>query len=94
MQAVQTCAERPGGESKRREIFNGRSRGGARTYFLDVSESSGGDRLLSICESRASQSGFQRQRILISAAHADEFVRCFRHALRALKTGNYASADE
>lgn len=91
---MQTSTSPSGSASTRRELFNGRVKSGARTFFMDVIESGGGHRCLSICESRATGDGvFQRQRIMLSADQADEFVRCFREALRALKTGNFTASE-
>lgn len=80
-------------QTGRKEIFATRVSTGSRTYFLDVSETHKGERMLSICESRRDRDGFLRSRLYLFGDSADDFVSAFRDALRVLKTGQAPVAE-
>jgi hypothetical protein len=56
-----------------------------RSYFFNVKENRKGDLYLNIVESKNSESGFERQSVILFAEDLQEFLRGFDESLRVLE---------
>lgn len=67
------------------ELFSEKITKGARTYFFDIKKTEGGDLYLSISESKRTDDGFDRYRILIFEEDFNDFKTAFNHAAKKLE---------
>jgi hypothetical protein len=69
-------------EKEHRELFSCRVPAGSRTYFFDVKESHDGHcKYLTISESRITDTGFQRDRVMVFEEYFKEFYDGFKAAM-------------
>lgn len=66
------------------EHFSFMLNNGRRTYFFDIKESSSGGLYLKISESKKTDHGFERYRIMIFSEDLDQFADMFQKASRKL----------
>jgi len=70
------------------ELFSEKITKGARTYFFDIKKTEGGDLYLSISESKRTDDGFDRHRILIFEEDFNDFKTAFNRVARKLVSEN------
>lgn len=80
--------KRQGGNGKRQALFTAQVKGRGRAYFFDVREAQGGGRYLVISESRRTDSGHERSRVVVFPDQVGEFAEALRQAAATLGTGN------
>ena len=64
------------------EIFSEQVSAGKRTYFFDIVETERGNQYLKISESKLTDEGFERYRILIEEKHYVSFFKGIREVMR------------
>ncbi len=74
-------------EVKRQALFTAQVKGRGRTYFFDVREAQGGGRYLVISESRRTDSGHERSRVVVFPDQLGEFAEALRQAAATLGAG-------
>jgi hypothetical protein len=75
------------GESMRQRLFTEQVKARGRTYFFDVRETKGGGRYLVISESRRTEAGHERNRVVVFPDQVGEFEEALRKAAQALRGG-------
>jgi len=76
---------RQGSNGKREGLFSAQVRARGRTYFFDVREAKAGGRYLVISESRRTDSGHERSRVVVFPDQVGEFEEALRRAAQALQ---------
>ncbi|WP_134089828.1 DUF3276 family protein [Olivibacter sp. XZL3] len=70
------------------ELFSEKITKGSRTYFFDVKSTEGGDLYLSISESKRTDEGFERNRILVFEEDFNDFKAAFNRVAKKLVSEN------
>ena len=70
---------------KKESLFSKSIKVGSRAYFIDVKETSKGDKYLSICESKKVEGEFQRNRVLVFSDAIPGFFQALREAAPIFK---------
>ncbi len=78
-------AKRPTDNGRRQGLFSAQVRGAGRTYFFDVREARAGGRYLVISESRRTESGHERSRVVVFPDQVGEFEQALHRAVQALQ---------
>jgi len=76
------------------EIYSAKLAKGNRTYFFDIKESEPGDLYLIVSESKKTECGFERHRLMIFEENMKDFVDVFRSILIKLKELKEGKAKE
>ncbi len=63
------------------EIFSKQASAGKRTYFFDIVETETGNQYLKISESKLTDEGFERYRILIEEKHYVSFFKAIKEVM-------------
>jgi hypothetical protein len=79
--------KRQPGEVARQGLFTEQVKARGRTYFFDVREAKGGGRYLVISESRRTEAGHERSRVVVFSDQVGEFEEALRKAAQALRAG-------
>lgn len=77
--------KRQGDNGKRQALFTAQVKAPGRTYFFDVREAQGGGRYLVISESRRTDSGHERSRVVVFPDQVGEFQQALHRAVQALQ---------
>ncbi len=72
-------------QTQREAIFTKMIKTRSRTYFVDVKESSTGNKYLTICESRKVDGEWQRNRIMVFDNDVPNFFQALKEATPSLK---------
>lgn len=67
------------------ELFNDKITKGNRTYFFDVKKSENGGLYLSVSESKRTDDGFEKYKILIFEEDIKDFKKLFNRAVKKLE---------
>lgn len=78
-------ARQQAGNGKREGLFSTQVKTRGRTYFFDVREARGGGRYLVISESRRTESGHERSRVVVFPDQVGEFEQALHRAVQALQ---------
>ncbi len=81
-------------EARQNGLFSAQVKGRGRTYFLDVREARAGGRYLVISESRRTESGHERSRVVVFPDQVEEFQEALRQAAQTLKAKQPARASK
>ncbi|MER3456735.1 MAG: hypothetical protein C4303_03475 [candidate division GAL15 bacterium] len=71
-------------DGKGQGLFSAQVKGRGRTYFFDVREARSGGRYLVISESRRTDSGHERSRVVVFPDHLAEFEGALQRAAKVL----------
>lgn len=70
------------------EIFGEKITKGARTYFFDIKKTEGGDLYISISESKRTDDGFDRHRVLVFEEDFNDFKAAFNRVAKKIASLN------
>ena len=70
------------------ELFSEKITKGARTYFFDIKKTEGGDLYLSISESKRTDDGFDRHRVLVFEEDFNDFKAAFNRVAKKIASLN------
>lgn len=68
------------------ELYSEKLIAAGRTYFFDIKQSSKGDLYIAVSESKKTETGFERHRVMVFADHMKEFTECINSLQRKLQS--------
>ncbi len=77
-------------QGKGQVMFSTQVKARGRTYFFDVREAKAGGRYLVISESRRTDGGHERSRVVVFSDQVGQFEEALRRAAQALRDGQEA----
>ncbi|MCS7236453.1 MAG: DUF3276 family protein [Armatimonadota bacterium] len=86
--------KRQANHGRQQGLFSAQVKGAGRTYFFDVREAKAGGRYLVISESRKTESGHERSRVVVFPDQVGEFEEALHRAARALQEDGRSRATK
>ena len=77
----------------RKELFTERVSAGRRTYYFDVKESDDETKYLVISESRATDGGFEHDRVMVFEENLEAFYAAFEKTIDFIRSGKAYSVE-